>query len=220
MKRQLGLTLVELLVVISVLGIAGVLILNIFTSTLKGSNKTQVIGAIKQNGQAVLETMDKTIRNADQVVCVSDDKKSIVVVRNGIYTRYRFIDPLPPSNPTNNGLIKQDNPDRETAGVDPGTNREFTDPGFVNKVCVNTDPMIKNMTVLTDTNPQTGVSLECVGGGDPTDCHDNPIFRLDKSSGFKDQVKIQFIAKPGVKAAQAVAGQIDPVRFETTITLR
>ena len=210
MKRQLGLTLVELLVVISVLGIAGVLILNIFTSTLKGSNKTQVIGAIKQNGQAVLETMDKTIRNADQVVCVSGDGKkgkSLVVVEKGVYTRYKFIDPLPVLNPANNGLLQQDSPNKSTAGVDPGTDKEYTDPAFVNKVCADADLLIQPV-VLTDNNTQKGISLV------------NGWFTRAKVAGFKDQIKIEFEVKPGILASQAVAGQIDPVRFETTITLR
>lgn len=213
--KQKGLTLVELLVVMAVLSIAGIFIFNILTSTLRGNNKTQIIGVIKQNGQAVLETMDKTIRNADKLVCVSKDKKSIVVVRNGIYTRYRFIDPFPELSPENNGLIKQDNPNKETTEADLLTGKEYTDPAFANKVCANSDPM-SPVTVLTDTNPQTGVSIECIDPG----CDTNPIFKEDKSAGFKDQVTIKFVAKPGVKASEAVRGQIDPVTFQTTINLR
>ena len=231
MKRQLGLTLVELLVVISVLGIAGVLILNIFTATLKGSNKTQVIGAIKQNGQAVLEVMDKTIRNSDNVVCpfflsptdTASYSNTLVTVKNGIYTRYRLIVPGNTNTASGNncgstsgtGCLVYDNPIKQ---IIEATQIEETDPQFVDRICNAGSQMLSNAVILTDTNPQTGVSINCVAN----DCSvsTNYIFTRSRSFGFKDQVTIQFVAKPGVGVAQSVAGQIDPVLFQTTISLR
>lgn len=193
----------ELLVVMAVLAIAGTFIFNIFTSTLRGSNKTQVIGVIKQNGQAVLETMDKTVRNTDNVVCISLNKTSLVVVNKGIYTRYRFI----PSAPNANGLIQQDNPTKQ---IPEGQSQEETDPDFEKRVCGDQDPMNRstNVTTLTDTNLQTGVSVK------------NGSFTRDESAGFKDQVTIQFEVKPGVGVSPSVSGQIDAVTFQTTINLR
>jgi len=205
MKRN-GFTLVEVLVAIALLSIFGVLIVTIFTRTLRGGNKTQIITAIKQNGQSVLEIMDKTIRNADNVVCLSNDSKTLVVVKDGLYTRYRFTDPRPSSNPTVNGFIEQDNP---VKGTDPSTGREYADPAFVNKVCFANDPMDQStLTLLTNTQAQSGVSVE------------NGSFTKDPSAGYKDQVTIKFDLKPGVQAPQAVAGQIDSVHFQTTIQLR
>lgn len=205
---QKGLTLAEMLVVLAVLTIVGVLLLNIFTSTLRGNNKTQIVSAIKQNGQSVLEQMDKTVRNADNV-CVSPGLKTLIVIKNGIYTRYRFF----LASTTVNGSIQQDNPVKQT---DPNTGKEETDPVFIDRVCSDVDPM-SQITVLTDTNPQTGVSIECIDNN----CNPpNEIFKNDSSSGFKDQVTIRFAVWPGVLAPQAVRGQIDPVTFQTTITLR
>lgn len=211
--KQRGLTLVELLIVIAVLAIAGTLILNIFTSTLRGSNKTQILGVIKQNGQAVLETMDKTVRNADNVVCISLNKTSLVVVNKGTYTRYRFVPPAPNAN----GFIQQDNPTKQ---IPQGQSQEETDPDFASRVCSDNDLMNQstNVTTLTDTNPQTGVSMNCIEENcTPTE---NAVFTRDRSSGFKDQVTIKFIVGPGVDASSSIRGQIDPVRFATTITLR
>ena len=196
-----GFTLVEMLVVISILSLVGVLILTIFTRTLKGSNKSQIIGVIKQNGQSVLENMDKTVRSADNVVCVSTpSSKSLVVVKSGIYTRYRFI-----TSSGVNGLIQQDSPVKQ---IDPDTQKEETDPQFVNRVCADSDPLLSVPVILTDTNPKSGVSLE------------NGLFSRDKSAGFRDTVRIKFDLKPGVSAPSVVAGQIDPVTFQTTIQLR
>ena len=196
-----GFTLVEMLVVISILSIFGILILTIFTRSLRSSNKSQIIGVIKQNGQAVLENMDKIIRNADNVVCpfVNPDgtrSTTLVVVKNGIYTRFRF----------RNGLIEQDNPRKQDV-KDSRPVREETDTELVNRICHINDIALSPIT-LTDTNPQTGVSVE------------NGSFVRDRAAGFQDQVTIGFAIKPGVDAPPAIAGQIDPVTFQTTVQLR
>lgn len=196
--QSAGFTLVEVLVVIGVLSIAGVLVLTIFSNTLKGSNKSQILISIKQNGQSVLETMTSSIRNADDIVCASST--DLVIKNKGTYTRYRFITPATFSN----GLVQQDNPIKDT---DPATGKEETDAVFVNRVCTPDNPMVA-ATVLTDTNPQSGVSLI------------NGSFTIDRSAGFKDGVKINFSLSHAVKALPSVAGQIDPVTFETTIQLR
>lgn len=195
-RSRSGFTLVEMLVVIAVLSIFGLLILTIFTRSLRGGNKAQIIGIIKQNGQAVLEQMDKTIRNSDNVVCPSNDTPSttLIVVQKGVYTRYRFT----------NDWIQLDNPSKTT---DIDTGQEETDTKFKNRVCTVNNQMLQP-TILTDTNLQTGVSVE------------NGSFIRDKSAGFRDQVTIKFDLKPGVKAPEVIRGQIDAVNFQTTVQLR
>lgn len=196
-----GFTLVEILVVIAVLSIVGLLVLYIFTNSLRGSNKAQILSSIKKNGQAVLETMDKTVRNSDNVVCVSQPSTSLVIVKNGIYTRYRFI----PLKSSANGEIRQDNPVKQ---INPSTNKEETDTVFVNRVCLEADPIMSGYKILTDTNLQTGVSIQ------------NGTFTPGKQAGFRDTVTISFEVAPGVGAPAAIAGQIDPVKFTTTVGLR
>lgn len=205
-----GFTLVEMLVVISVLGIAGVLILNIFTSSLRGSNKTQIIGVIKQNGQAVLENMDKTIRGADNVVCINNDGNTITVVQNGGYTRFRFIAPssmITGDCKSQNGCILEDFP------VQPSTGDKAKIQFFLENVCtdpIGTDTIPSNSyQTLTDSNPQTGVSI--IAGS---------FTKLPPQPGFKDTVSIQFTVKPGAGAPPLITGQIDDVKFKTTIQLR
>lgn len=196
-----GFTLVEILVVISVLSVVGVIILTIFTRTLKGNNKAQILSAIKQNGQAVLENMDKTIRGADNLVCISTGKDTIVIVQGGVYTRYRFVAPIPD---TANGLIQQSNP------VQPASGNNSDIKLFKDKVC--TDPMETDspiVQVLTDTGLQSGVSVE-----------NGSFDNKNPSSGFKDTITINFQLAHALKAPPAVAGQIDPVTFQTTIQLR
>lgn len=185
-----GFTIAELLVAIAIIAFLGTIMVAIFTSTLRGSNKSQILGSIKQNGQAVLEIMDKTIRSADNVICTSGDTKTLVIEKNGIYTRFRFIVPTS----TANGKIQQDSP---LPGVDMET--------FLMNVCIN--PMSTPIT-LTDTNTQTGISVK------------EGSFTRNQQAGSKDNVTVSFTLGPGVQAPPAVAGQIEPVKFQTTVQLR
>lgn len=195
MINKRGFTLVELLVVIAIMGILGIIMVAIFTNTLRGSSKSQVLAVIKQNGQAVLETMDKNIRGADNVVCSVDlpSLPTLVIVKNGLYTRYRY---MPPGN-TSNGYIAQDFPTQPL-------NQDIKI--FANTVC--TGPMLFNSQVLTDTNTQTGVSVTSAS------------FTQDLQSGSKSSVTVAFVLKPGLAAQTTMAGQIDEVEFQTTIELR
>lgn len=191
-----GFTLVEILVVMAIVAIAGLILVTIFTNTLRGSNKSQILAVIKQNGQSVLEQMDKTVRNADNVVCVSNDNPStsLVIVKNGIYTRFRFII----KTSTTNGSIQQDNPTQSSSE---------TLPQFITRVCQYTDPMV-SANILTDTNSQTGVSIN------------SGFFAPSPLPGYKTAVTTYFKLWAGTEAPSAIAGQIDPVEFKTTIGLR
>jgi len=197
MRTTRAFTLVEMLVVIGILSIAGVLVLAIFSSNLRGSNKAQILGSIKQNGQSVLESMTNAIRNADNIVCTSlNPDNTLVIVKIGTYTRYRFI---VASSGSENGVIKQDNPVPTIEEINPTV--------FINRVCNPQDPMPEAI-ILTDSNVQNGVSV--ISGS----------FSRNKSAGFKDNLKITFTLSPATLALPSVAKQIDDVIFETTIQLR
>lgn len=209
-----GFTLAEMIVVMAVLAVVGTVVLTIFIRTLRGANKAQILSAIKQNGQSILETMDKNIRNSDNIVCpfytsptqMTVDSHTITIVKNGIYTRYRFI---PPDDKTpllgrchsKNGCIISDSPVLPTPSPLPSDIIKT----FTSGLCETT---FESPQILTDTNPQTGVSV--VSGS----------FTRSRQAGFRDIVTIKFDLVPGVKAPQVVAGQIDAVTFQTTIELR
>lgn len=204
--RNRGFTLVEMLIVIGILTIFGVLILTIFTRTLKGSNKSQILGLIKQNGQLVLEVLDKTTRGADKVLCPKDStpSKTLVVVKNGSYTRFRFIDPNT-NNPSLgtcnsiNGCLIEDFP------VQPSSGSETDLKVFLDNLCTN--PPVSSQ-VLTDTNTQKGVSIQ------------SGTFTKNPSAGFRDVISVSFQIAPGLGAPPAVTGQVDAATFQTTIQLR
>lgn len=215
MKAEKGFTIAEILVVIAIVAIVGTIMVAIFTSTLRGSNKSQIFSVIKQNGQAVLEEMDRTIRGSDNVICVSSIVPNTVVVeKNGIYTRYRIaratdtietapISCLNASGTQSNGCIAWDNPTKQRDQ----NNVLETDTLFIYRICEPTSTM-SSANILTDTNTSSGVAVQ------------NGLFSRDKQIGFKDVVSIEFSLGPGIAANSAIAGQIDPVLFQTTIQLR
>lgn len=134
-NSQRAFTVAEVLVVIGVLTLMGVILTETFFRSIRGSSKAQVISNIKQNGQSALETMDKTIRNSEIVVCVSSTGSTLTLLQGGIYTRYRFNPPTGGSNPAN-GFISVDS---------------LTD-------C--TSPLVANSyQTLTDTDSRAGVSV-------------------------------------------------------------
>lgn len=70
-NKRPGFTLVELLVVLGLLSITITATLLFLTSTLKGSNQTTIIAEVKQNGQVVLDSLERQIRNATKAVEVA-----------------------------------------------------------------------------------------------------------------------------------------------------
>lgn len=203
MKRlNTGFTLAEIMIVIAITAVVGTILVAIFANTLRGSNKSQIISAMKQNGQAVMDNMEKAVRNADSVVCpiiippsTSAQSNILVVGKDNVYTRFKFV----PMSGSSNGLIQQDT---KVPAVGDKINV------FRANVC--TDPWtVGNYNTLTDTSSQSGVSV--VAGS---------LFTRYQSAGFKDSVNIKFILKPGVQAPVVITGQIDPMTFQTTVHLR
>lgn len=83
---QTGFTMLELLVVISVISVAGVLVSGIIVSTLRGSNKATAVSNVKQNGDYALAQMSRVIRSATDIDLLpcgnpSAAKKTITVTQ-------------------------------------------------------------------------------------------------------------------------------------------
>lgn len=204
MKKN-GFTLVEILVAMAIIAIIGVIFVTIFANTLRGSNKSQVLAVLKQNGQAILENISKDIRNADSVICpkiippaTSASSDTLVIIKNGLYTGFKIVAPSAGAN----GLIQQDSPVQPTPPA-AGSDIKL----FIDNICTDVwDPLATNS--LTDTNPQSGVSVS------------SGSFTRSQQAGYRDSVTVSFTLSPGVLAPSIISSQIDPVVFQTTIGLR
>lgn len=210
-----GFTIAEVLVVIAILAIIGTIMVITFSNTLRGSNKAQVISAIKQNGQAVLENMDKNIRKANNLICVSSNPPNTIVIdQNGLNIRYRIVLPTAIAGAPavcigqdKNGCIIWDNPGKETDL----NGKVETNAEFINRICDSADPMT-SANILTDADTLTGVSVKKESSKE--------FFSFSDLAGYKTSVTINFQLGPGAKAPAVTSGQIDPVTFQTTVSLR
>lgn len=215
MINKRGFTLVEILVATGVIAIIGTVLVVIFTNTLRGNSKSQILSVVKQNGQAVLDSIGVNIRGADNVVCPLNGSSSntMVIVKNGTYTRYRIAlsgdtrgtAPDPCIYSGKNGCIFQDKPAKV---IDEDTGKEETDNVFIPRICSSADLSVLDNSILTDTNAQTGVLIN------------SGSFTVRRLYGFKAIIEVKFALGPGTSAPSVVAGQIDPVTFQTTLQLR
>lgn len=170
--RKNAFTLIEALVVLTVLSLLSVLFVDIFFRTLRGNSKAQVEGVIKQNGQSALETMDKIIRGADKVICPLPDilSDALVVQKNDSFIRFKFFSPMISIN----GFIFQD--DIEDCGAAfaansiPLTNTDSTNGASVlwGYFLRNTKPGYKDLiTIIFSVGPGINIPPTLTDAIDP-----------------------------------------------------
>ncbi len=77
-KLKTGFTLIELMVVVSVLVIAGGIALGTLFSALRGATKSQSVTSVRQNGNSAISQMTKMLRDAKRFEGVSIDGTNYV----------------------------------------------------------------------------------------------------------------------------------------------
>lgn len=80
-----GFTLLEMLVVISIVSVIAVFGVGVLSTVLNGGSKTAIISEIKQNGNYVMENMSRYIRNAISISsCPGNNTLSLVQPDNSV----------------------------------------------------------------------------------------------------------------------------------------
>lgn len=211
-----GFTLVEIIVVMAIITVVGIMLTEIFYRSLRGSDKAAIIAVIKQNGQSVLENMDKTIRNSGNIVAICDKDSdgytdTIVINKDGLYTRYVFQKQIKlNTNADTNGLISSDILVITPVDIDTADK--------LNGVCMGsqTNPQTSPL-ILTDISKTKGVSILL---SKDSSGNSLPFVTRNKLEGYKDTVAIQFSVGPATSVPASISNQIDAVSFATTIGVR
>ncbi len=66
-SRNGGFTLIEILIVVSLIGVMSIAITQVFMSILRSQSKGEIIKGVKQNGDYAYSVMESMIRNAQEV---------------------------------------------------------------------------------------------------------------------------------------------------------
>lgn len=215
--NSLGFTLIELLVVIAIMGILGLILTNTITQTLRGQNKTKVIGAVKQNGQVVLDRISNEIRQAEKVFCVNGDVQAnwdtIILFKKGTYTKIRFYSP---SSSTNGKITIYS----QTIDPSMGAAPSCSDP---------TSPDEQN---LSDVDTRNGVSLDfdplTLPGRTPGEWNSGPpetgdrVFIRSQQAGYADTITIKFRGMPAINSGKTYENMVTEggVLFTTSVQVR
>lgn len=220
-KSKNGFTIIELLVVVSIMVILGVIFTNILIDALRGRNKVKAINQVKQNGQVVLDQLSNEIRNADGVVCVgkfidpTDSNvvnNTIVVTNGGTYTQFRFIPPNLTSTPPSNGKIQKINFIRS----------DLADGTLDSSLCSSQDFITGGANYkqsLTDSDPVNGVSVTYtpIASGGYED-----VFKKNGDNIIIENIIIKFNASAGVSAGYAYDVTVvdGGIPFSTSVQIR
>ena len=86
-----GFSLIELLVVITLVGIIGIIISQMFIINVRTQGKSEVIKEVKQNGDFVMSVMESMIRNSANVAvsdCNTNTQKLTIINQDGLETTF------------------------------------------------------------------------------------------------------------------------------------
>ena len=192
-RHKVGFTLIEFLVVLGILAVTVGSTLLFLSSVLRGSNKVSVTTEVKQNGQAVLNSLEKQIRNAVDAQQVDVD--TIKLTRqdeNPLYIKCFPHGALGPPY-TYNGWLGSA---VSASGI----------PGDV----------YTSFTSKEDTI--SGVDINC-HPSDPPNCDGLKVISSSTGVSSPPIVSICFVASQGIDAPSRQDFQAN-VTFETTISLR
>ncbi len=202
-KIRRGYTLIEFLIVIGILSVSIGSVFMILTSVIKGSNQANIGAEVKQNGQAVLEGLERQIRIATNVRVMggsefipsgaSTGNSGMVLTKpTGGYIYLICVNKDSTVPPTYNGWI----------GIASGTSDL-------------PPPLASSYQSLTaNTDLISGVDIDCTAG-----TAGSTAFRVDTATSSVKVVTISFTANQGVSAPSRVDFKAN-AKFQTVISLR
>ena len=79
-RKQKGLTLVEILVVLGIFALISFFGVSLFFSLLRSSRKTEMIAKVKQNGDYAINVMERAIRSANSLGEEAGNSSSVTVL--------------------------------------------------------------------------------------------------------------------------------------------
>jgi prepilin-type N-terminal cleavage/methylation domain-containing protein len=223
-----GFTLLEAIIAISVVGVMGLILSDLMIRGFKGSNKTVIIGNVKQNGTVAMNVIEQSIRKADSVVCLSSvtaeglSKTMVLQDKSGAFLRFNVVAPAASSN----GYITADDPTKSVTKVATDDTCSSVAPPAVpgavdfNPVCAQRLCDSDYSTFPTGAAPTTNfvTNRDNVNG---VSVNSGGFKRKTYSAGIKDAVEINLGIGPARMSGYDFSTQLkDDVQFSNTIQIR
>lgn len=134
-RSNTGFTLIEFLVVAGILSLVVGSTTLFLTSVLKGANQTNITAEIKQNGQEVLDSLERQIRGARDAAGLGVSQDHLMIIRDG-------------ANPLHIKCFSKSSEQNTRIAT---------------AVSKDLEPADTNFTSISNDDPRTGVSIEdCV----------------------------------------------------------
>ncbi len=165
MNKKAGYTLIEFLVVLGILAVAIGSSLVFLTTVLRGSGEANISAEVKQNGQAVLDSLDSTVRNATDVATNNNKHLKLSMV-SGLPLHVRcFSDSTPKSENGWIGTVESSSDDPAASSYSSLTNRNEVSGVDVN----GCDFQVLNATQGASGPPIVRISFSAMQGiGSPS----------------------------------------------------
>jgi prepilin-type N-terminal cleavage/methylation domain-containing protein len=239
--KEKGFTLIEILVVIAIIGVIAGITSDIFVQVIKASNKANITTEIKQNGDSVLNQIDRLVRNADSVVffgkraygaltfsalslaSTQSCTNTIKATRDTTFDICTLIvkNPQPQGGYTRLDLRLEKEEECATSAlfttndkVISGSNTECN--GNI-QIAIGSDSDLSDLQLGTPSTvtPQLLTNTEKKSGVSVTDL----TMEVIPSTGHPTLVRIGYSLAQGIAATSRIDAQAN-VDFETTISLR
>lgn len=188
---QRAFTLIELLVVIAILGILTASTFVFLSNVLKSSNQAKIVSEIKQNGQTILDSIDRQVRNsASATILTPAPAGSTSAIQlnlaDGTYLFLVCFDSV--ASPLTNGWI-----------------------GIASSASASPPSSSAGYQALTNTDNSLGVDVDCSA----------QTFEVDGAlvAPYPQIITIAFTLNQGV-GSTARADFLAGANFKTTISLR
>lgn len=187
----LGFSLIELVIVMGILGLVSGSTFVFLSNILRGSNQAKISGEIKQNGQTILDSVDRQIRNSVSAAKLTPPPAGAVsaielALADNSFLYLVCFDSI--SSPKTNGWI-----------------------GIVNTALASPPASSAGYSTLTNQDVSSGVDVDC----NPATFGVNGL----PSDPFPQVVSVDFTINQGIGSPTRVDFMAN-AKFKTTISLR
>lgn len=176
-----GFTLLEILVTVSVLMIVGILLTQVFVTTIRTSTKSEIAKEVKQNGDFALDSMTRMIQNAQDVTtdCVDTGSVGSTITIKNIDGGVTTFECKSYGNSTASAVFR--------IASTSATSRYLTGPNVTLTGADCTNALNFTCTLLPSSKKSVGISFSLAQKGTPRNLYDQASEKFTTTVTLRNQ---------------------------------